>query len=127
MRNPLEANARESVTPMMMMAVVISLLVSLAVLLDGCRSGPESLESVQALPVEAGWSLRDIAWSPEGKSIAATVSSRHENGVYIIDLQSGEFHSITDDADRVDYEARGARWASDSEKLVLYYPLAILA
>ena len=100
-------------------------MISIFLLLVGCNSGPEQLEGISAVKLESNWQLTELAWSPNGRYIAATVYAFPERAIYIIELETKSYYSIKEFSDRYLDEADGAEWSPDNNSLILYYPAAI--
>jgi Tol biopolymer transport system component len=103
-------------------AVWTLLAISWLILVVGCSRGPSRLEGISSLHIESGWFFSELAWSPDGRYIAATVETRRDRGIYVIDIESQAYHSIKEYDDRIPYEAQGAAWSPDSHSLILLYP-----
>ena len=91
---------------------------------SGCSPTPADLEGISVIKLESDWHFSDLAWSPDGHSIAATVVDVNnlEGSIQIIELQDNSTLSVENLEERTLYEAIGPNWSPDSCSLVLYYP-----
>lgn len=92
----------------------------------GCSRGPDRLEGITFIALESNWSMTEVAWSPDGKQLALTAHSEHEDRIYIVDLESETYQPIKEYNDRIPYEVYGPTWSPDSRMLALYYPPAVV-
>ena len=91
-----------------------------ALLLTGCKNGPDQLDGVRQMKFELGYNLREIAWSPNGHSLAATVSSeRGGTQVVVLDLDTGKVRLVSG---VVSESSHGPEWSPDGQSLIFFVP-----
>lgn len=80
------------------------------VFLSSCSPTPADLEGVNVQKLESDWHFSYLAWSPNGRFIAAAVADVNslERSIQIIDLQEISTHSVEYLEERILYEALGS-------------------
>lgn len=106
------------------------MLMILLLLIVGCNQSPDRLDGISSLVLELDGTISELAWSPNGDSIAFSMdpgwelNTELERSVYIINLETNSYLPIKEYSDRI--TAEGAEWSPDSKSLIMYYPSEVV-
>ncbi|MCP5099661.1 MAG: hypothetical protein GY943_29255 [Chloroflexi bacterium] len=102
------------------------MLIIFMLLIVGCSHSPDQLDGISFLTLEMDGTISELAWSPNGHSIAFSMdpgwelNTELERSIYTINLETNSYLPIKKYSDRI--IAYGAEWSPDSKSLIMYYP-----
>ncbi len=106
--------------PLHLSLLVYLWLVVLVLLLAGCHSGPDRFDTIRRMNYRLDYNLHEIAWSPDGRNLAATGSPRRGGSqVVVIDLETGQAHPVSE---VVHDSSHGPEWSPDGQSLIFFVP-----